>query len=265
MAAEAMLAALDITVRLAAVGVAIAGVETVVDRAAYRRGGPFGAEVFQILRGVGPPAILDASPAIVRLAAIQIAAAALLVVVGPLGIAGRVALVAVTLSTTLIRWRRVLGGDGAEQLTAIVFISATLALLPGWNELRISIVVAFIGAQVVLAYVTAGLAKLVSPVWRGGTAVPAIVNTHGHGLALATNLFTRHPVLGRYAGWAVMTFELLFPVVLLSPTPIAESMLMVGVLFHVSCAVVMGLNGFLWAFPATYPCVLACRSALLST
>lgn len=214
MAAEAMAAALDLTVRLAAVGATISGVETIVDRGAYRGSGPFGADVFQILRGFRPPAVLDVWPAIVGLAAIQTTAAALLVMNGPLGLMGRVALVAVTISSTLIRWRRVLGSDGAEQLTAIIFISATLALLPGSNDIRIGMAVAFVGAQAVLAYVTAGLAKLVSPVWRAGTAVPAIVNTYGHGLPLATRLFDRHPVLGRYAGWAVMTFELLFPFVL---------------------------------------------------
>jgi hypothetical protein len=262
MATEAMAAAVDLTIRLVAVGIAIAGVETIIDRAAYRRGGPFEAAVFETLQGFKPPALLQGSAGIIGLAMIQTAAAALLVMGGPLGSTGRHALVAATVSFVLIRWRRVLGGDGAEQVSAIVLISLTLALLPGWNDVRIGIAVVFITAQAVLAYFTAGIAKLVSPVWRGGTAVPAIINTHGHGLALASSLFHRHASLGRWSSWSVMTFELFFPAVLLAPAPIAEALLAVGLLFHLACAIVMGLNGFLWAFPATYPCVWACRNAL---
>ena len=264
MAFETMAMALDGTVRVAAAGAAIGAVETIIDRGAYHRGGPFGPEAFAILRGYMPPALIAAPVGVAAVAAVQAMAATLLVIAGPFGIVGRSALLAVTVATTLIRWRRVLGGDGAEQLSAIIFISATLALLPGSNELRVLLAVTFITAQAVLAYFTAGFAKLLSPIWRSGAAVPAIVNTHGHGLPLATDLFNRFPLLGKFAGWAVMTFELLFPAVLLLPTPGAEGMLVVGLLFHVSCAFVMGLNGFLWAFPATYPCVLACRVALVA-
>jgi hypothetical protein len=39
--------------------------------------------------------------------------------------------------------------------------------------------------------------------------------------------------------------------------------LAVGLSFHVGCAVSMGLNNFLLAFPATFPCVLV-GSAWLS-
>lgn len=254
--------ALELTVRLAAVGLVIGGMETIVDRDAYNRTGPFASSVFTILRGFTLPALVASSSAILVCAVLQAAAAAFLVIAGPFASLSPCMLVTSTITSTLIRWRRVLGGDGAEQLTAIILISTTLASLPGWSNASISIVVVFVTAQAILAYFTAGFAKLVSPIWRSGIAVPTIVNTSGHGLALATTMLDRFPSSGRWIGWSVIAFEIVFPAALLAPLPIAHSILAIGVVFHVGCAIVMGLNGFLWAFPATYPCVLASRVVL---
>jgi hypothetical protein len=38
-----------------------------------------------------------------------------------------------------------------------------------------------------------------------------------------------------------------------------------GVAFHLGCAVVMGLNNFLWAFIATYPALLFAADWLAAT
>jgi hypothetical protein len=41
-------------------------------------------------------------------------------------------------------------------------------------------------------------------------------------------------------------------------------LLTAGLSFHLVAAVVMGLNTFVWAFSATYPAILHCRSWLWS-
>jgi hypothetical protein len=64
-------------------------------------------------------------------------------------------------------------------------------------------------------------------------------------------------------GWSVMLFEAVFPALLLAPYPVALAAAMVGVGFHVGCAVLMGLNSFPWAFPATYLCLFAVRAHLM--
>src|SRR3989304_154443 len=56
--------------------------------------------------------------------------------------------------------------------------------------------------------------------------------------------------------YSVITFELMFPLVLVVPPRIALLFLSVGALFHLANAFAMGLNCFLWAFVATYPAVL---------
>ena len=43
---------------------------------------------------------------------------------------------------------------------------------------------------------------------------------------------------------------------------VVVAFLVIGLAFHLGCAVLMGLNSFLWAFPAAYPCVLASREIL---
>lgn len=162
----------------------------------------------------------------------------------------------------MIRRRKIIDGDGAEQMTDIVLISAALALLPVPSDARITLAVIFIAAQAVLSYFTAGVAKLISPIWRSGGALPAILGTYGHGLATVSRIMTSRPAVGFVLGWAVILFEVSFPLVLLAPSSVAIAVLGIGLTFHLVSAVLMGLNSFLWPFPATYACVLAARASL---
>jgi hypothetical protein len=254
---------LDLTVRVAAVGVALTGLELIADRRAFGPRGPFSAVVVATIIGA-PPWSLVGPTAVVFVACLQVVAAGLLVVVGPLQPVGQVALFLATVTSMALRWRRSLGGDGAEQLTVIVMIAAILAFVPVVSADRSALAVAFIAGQAVLAYVTAGVAKLRSPVWRGGDALAGILATYGHGNAWAARLLNARPKLGLALGWSVMLFEVLFPFLLLGPDAVAVSATMIGVAFHLACAVLMGLNSFPWAFLATYFCLFAVRAYLLS-
>lgn len=263
MAAETMAGALDFSVRLVAVGLAITGAELIADRRAFTACGPFGPRVFAALRGANPPNLLAGPRGIFVVAAVQVLAATVLVAFGPMSLIGRSALVALGITTTLIRRRRVIGGDGAEQMSDIVLISALLAVLPVPGDGRITLAVVFIAAQAVLSYFTAGVAKLVSPMWRSGRALPAILSTYAYGLAPVSRIMGSRPTIGFVLGWVVILFEILFPLVLIAPPPVAIAALGVGLTFHLGCAVLMGLNSFVWPFPATYTCVLAIRASLV--
>jgi hypothetical protein len=59
-----------------------------------------------------------------------------------------------------------------------------------------------------------------------------------------------------------MVMETLFPLCLVLPAPWGWALLGWGVLFHVLCAVIMGFNGFLWAFLAAYPAIRYVAAAL---
>jgi hypothetical protein len=254
--------ALEGTVRIAAIGVGLTAMELVADRQAFGPQGPFSAGVVSAIRGA-PGWLLVGPSAVVALASVQLAAAAILVAGGPQPAAGQLALVVATVTTMALRWRRSLGGDGAEQLTTIILVAATAAFVPTGSPSRAALAVAFVAGQSALAYVTAGIAKLVSPVWRDGSALPGILATYGHGHAWAAKLLRDHHLSGTVLGWSVMLFEAVFPALLLAPYPVALAAAMVGVGFHVGCAVLMGLNSFPWAFPATYLCLFAVRAHLL--
>jgi hypothetical protein len=58
------------------------------------------------------------------------------------------------------------------------------------------------------------------------------------------------------AAWSVIIVECAFPLVVIAPFPLMVVLLSLGMLFHLLCAVIMGLNSFLWAFVATYPALV---------
>jgi hypothetical protein len=248
-------------VRVVSAGLALGGVELLIDRRAFQRGGPFDFRVYEALRG-RPARRMAAASTVSAVAMVQIVASLVVVAMGPLSVVGRWVLLVALGASLVVRQRRVVGGDGAEQLSEIVLLSACLALLPYPGEARVQLAVLFIAAQLALSYVAAGIFKLISPVWRSGEALPGILNTYGHGVAWASYAVGRWRWIGFAAGWFVMLFEVIFPVVFVGPPWLVAVLLATGFAFHLGCAVLMGLNSFVWAFPATYACVLATRALL---
>ena len=151
--------------------------------------------------------------------------------------------------------RRQIGSSGAEQLTLIVLVTFCLVLLAGGGEQARRIGDWFIGAQVILAYFASGVSKLASPTWRRGEAMRGILSTEGYGVPALSRALTIYPRADVFLCWSVIVWETLFPLVLLGPRSLVIGMLALGVLFHASCAVLMGLNRFPWAFCGCYTAV----------
>jgi hypothetical protein len=248
--------ALDLTARLAACGALVAAFETFAVRREFLRGGAFGPANVASLRP--RDAVPRQQPDGWLLPTLLLTAVGYGVVIalGPFSFAGRIALTISLLCRMSIWRRRLLGGDGAEQLTTLTLIATWLAVMPTSSDLRVEFAVAFIGAQLVLAYVTAGIAKVMSPIWRQGQALAGILDTETYGHPTASALLHRSPAIAALLGWSVIAFECAFPILLFSPPWLAVALLGVGLSFHIGCALLMGLNTFLWAFPATYPCIL---------
>jgi len=75
--------------------------------------------------------------------------------------------------------------------------------------------------------------------------------------------WAQHPRLLWCAGWAVMLFELTFPLALLQREWLFAALLLAA-LFHIANACLFGLNRFVWAWIATYPALLWLQARLLS-
>ena len=71
-----------------------------------------------------------------------------------------------------------------------------------------------------------------------------------------------HPRLLWLASWAVMLFEVLFPLSILNVTTLFAA-LGVAIMFHIANACLFGLNRFVWFWIAAYPSILWLQTRLL--
>jgi hypothetical protein len=248
--------ALSLAVRLAAIAFTMGAAEQLVVRQqAFGPRGPFSETIARVYgRGVSGTVTLDRvfQAALVT----NVAAGSVLVLLGPAPIFGPLALAMCLAGNVVVRRRRVTASDGAEQMAMLIMVAAFLATVPIGDGRTVEVAVYFISAQAVLAYSAAGLAKAVSPVWRGGNAVPLIIGSEAHGHSGLSSFLTRFPAAGRALTILVVVFECTFWLAVVGPWQVTLAIFLAGLAFHLGCALTMGLNSFLWAFPATYACVL---------
>lgn len=156
----------------------------------------------------------------------------------------------------LLAWRQRYGEDGADQMNLIVAVTLVLTVGPFQSVPALQLGLLFVAAQLVLSYTSAGIAKLISPVWRSGQAVGLVVNTASYGSRQSGAALKRLPWVGRVLTWSVIVFEMSFLLALFLPWPWVAIPMALGVFFHMSIAVVMGLNNFVPAFLSAYPALL---------
>ena len=114
----------------------------------------------------------------------------------------------------------------------------------------------FLTGQLLLAYFVSGLSKAQSDSWWRGDAIGGVVGTRIFGHPRFAQILKRHPSLGRALTWGTFVVEFLFPAALFAPRPVFLAALGAMLAFHLGCAVIMGLNTFVWAFAACYPAAL---------
>jgi uncharacterized membrane protein (DUF485 family) len=146
------------------------------------------------------------------------------------------------------------GNDGADQMNNIVFISLLFGCLFSGTSIQ-PVVLFFICGQTLLSYFTAGVAKFISPVWMKTNAVGSILGSLSYGHRGLYYFLQKREVLGRIISVFIVFFEMLFPLCIFLPQSFCLCFLAIGLFFHLNCAIVMGLNDFVWAFAATYPSV----------
>jgi hypothetical protein len=213
----------------------------------------------------GPAAtVLDAVcryPTVLGLIAVRLIAA-LLLVAGSLDGAARATTTAlVAIITIVIAMRSPFGLDGADQMAAFVFVTLALARIVPQAAVEKTFLWV-VALQSCLAYLTAGFAKAVSPIWRSGSAIPGIASTRMYGARTAARMLRAYPWIAVALAWSIIVTECLFPIVLIAPTPIAVALFIGGAAFHILSGVFMGLNTFIWSFFSTYPAILWCRSQM---
>jgi hypothetical protein len=144
------------------------------------------------------------------------------------------------------------GLDGSDHMNLVLLGSTAMAQLVG-TQVCGHLALCFVAAQLVLAYVTAGVAKAFGWQWRRGSAVGRVLRTTSFGSPAFAAMLRRRPLTGKLLTWTVVLYEVFFPVAFIGPRWVCIAMLCGGVLMHSAIAVLMGLNGFLWSFVACYP------------
>jgi hypothetical protein len=172
-------------------------------------------------------------------------------------------MVAASLAADLVRCP--FGHSGAHQMMICVSAALGFGYAAPDGHVVAHISLWFIALQVVVAYVTSGWAKLLSAPWRSGRALTGIMGTAIYGHPRVHALLARRPRVAWLASWATILFESSFFIVLITGRfEVTAGFLAVSGLFHLTVAMVMGLNLFFWSFVATYPALLFCTSAIVN-
>ena len=156
----------------------------------------------------------------------------------------------------VVRFNGPLGG-GSDSMTFQVLIGLLIASLGVANPALVQIGLGWIAAQSVLSYFLAGVAKLRTANWRRGLALQTLLRSNGpYTLFAPTRNLADSKTLCAGLSWMIIFFEIAFPLVLILPWEGKLVLLSAGLLFHITNAVVLGLNRFVWAWTATYPALL---------
>ena len=167
----------------------------------------------------------------------------------------------VVAATILQHVRSPFGLDGADHMTVQVLVPACLFYACP-TEFVGRCVIWFIGAQVSLSYLTAGVSKLQSSDWRGPDAMRGILGTRIYGSPIVGHALRASPTLAMTLSRTVILGELVLAIAIFLPFPATIAVCALGLAFHLASAIFMGLNSFVWAFAATYPAVLMCSMYL---
>ncbi len=170
----------------------------------------------------------------------------------------------ILLSCFYISRRTWFGGDGSDQMGMVIAVGTAImsaGITFNDTDLALSGVLA-IGGQATLAYFVAGAAKLVSPVWRDGSALMGVMKTQSYGHPSAVYFGESRPGFCSFVCWTTIMTETLFPLILFAPPALAMAILLGFAAFHLSNAYFMGLNAFVWPFLATYPSLMVANSLI---
>jgi hypothetical protein len=152
--------------------------------------------------------------------------------------------------------------DGGYYMSLILTGSLFLTAIFGIGSNIAKFCMYFITGQLILSYFIAGITKIISTVWRNGSALQLIFRTEAYGNTFLFNLVKNNKLVKLFLSWSVMLFEVLFPLIVFVDEKFIIYFLIGAFFFHLMNAVFMGLNNFLLVFLASYPVVFYSISSL---
>jgi hypothetical protein len=120
-----------------------------------------------------------------------------------------------------------------------------------WQEY----VFGYLAVQLVLSYFISGWVKIMNPEWRSGRALGDVFAFSAYPVSEGLRGLAERPRLLLAGSWAVMLFEVRFPLALVSQVSLIVA-LVVAAGFHLANACVFGLNRFFGIWLAAYPSLI---------
>jgi hypothetical protein len=156
----------------------------------------------------------------------------------------------------LLMLRRFQGpyNGGSDRMSLLILCCLSLVhFIPTlrWQET----VFGYLALQLVLSYFISGWVKVVNPAWRNGQALVDVFRFSAYPVSEHLRKWAQWPRLLYVMSWAVMLFELLFPLSLLTQPTLIVGLIIASV-FHFANACLFGLNRFFWIWLAAYPSIL---------
>lgn len=153
----------------------------------------------------------------------------------------------------LVRFQGPYNG-GSDRMSLLALWCLTLSRLlptPPLQELAFG----YLGAQLTLSYFISGGVKIVNPDWRSGRALADVFRFSAYPVSEDLRRWADKPQVLLAMSWAVMGFELVFPLTLLWKPALIAGLVVAGT-FHLANACLFGLNRFFWTWLAVYPAIL---------
>lgn len=150
---------------------------------------------------------------------------------------------------------------GSDRMSLLVLCCLTLVYFMPSVQLR-EYAFGYLALQLVLSYFISGWVKIVNPAWRNGRALGDVFCFSAYPAGENLRALADWPRLLFVMSWAVMVFELLFPLALLTQATLIAG-LVIAAVFHFANACLFGLNRFFWIWLAAYPSILWLQERLL--
>lgn len=141
---------------------------------------------------------------------------------------------------------------GSDRMGNLILFCLTIGLIiPAWQEYALG----YLALQLILSYFISGWVKLINPAWRSGQALIDVFAFSAYPVSESLRGWQLHPKLLQTMSWAVILFELAFPLLCLTQTGLYLG-LFIAAIFHFTNACLFGLNRFFWIWITAYPAIL---------
>jgi len=144
------------------------------------------------------------------------------------------------------------GGSDRMGLLAIWCLTVS-RLMPGTKGQELAF--GYLGVQLILSYFISGGVKILNPDWRSGRALRDVFQFSTYPVTEDLRRWADRPGVLLAMSWAVMLFELAFPLSLVSQPSLILA-LVIAASFHLANACLFGLNRFFWTWLSVYPAIL---------